>query len=77
MSKNNCGCEIVSKNYSWEIAYCPTHAAAFEMREALLQLKEHLQALHLHFGDYGLTIPLLQKAGQALVLAEGKEAEHE
>lgn len=33
----NCECKIWSPYNTQEIAYCPTHAKAFEMREALKQ----------------------------------------
>ena len=63
MSKNLCACKIVLGR----VIYCPTHAAAFEMREAL----ETVEA------------QLLERDGRApsyiraaLALAEGKEADH-
>lgn len=90
MAKENCGCWIQPegpRQYR-EIRYCPTHAAAFEMREALKEIvtafdKESVVVFERPDALKRVTINSIKQQGptfldickRALSLAEGKEAD--
>lgn len=87
MVKKNCGCRVRHigslSSIGHEIMECPTHAAAFEMREALA-LKANVMIYDgdtlrgVPFQGEWVAIPLKSFLGlrKALALAEGKEADH-
>lgn len=68
MNKEKCGCEVQFFPDVCTI-YCPVHAAAFQMREALRAINKAVKSP----ADNKMAGELIE---QALALAEGKEAEH-
>ena len=78
MAKENCGCEVQFDRKhivtGWkveQILYCPVHAAAFEMREALRDAVRTMK----HDGTNNMAYSIA-RCNRALSLAEGKEADH-
>ena len=68
MSKEKCDCYIRGIS---EIIYCPTHAAAFQMRAAIETSIDIMTAGPSFHRDW-----VQERLERALSLAEGKEAEH-
>ena len=86
MNKKNCGCTLVVESGMYliksgnvfEIRYCPVHAAAFEMREALeiIADPDFISNSNRHIGYWVRTIKGFQMlACKSLALC--KEQPHE
>ena len=77
----DCGCRIkqdFSKDYSWAgaeetltIVYCPRHAAADAMYEALNKAEKALDALSPKWPDFGTMVDGRKAIKAALALADG------
>lgn len=91
MSKENCGCSIavlgdptlsldqfLEAGGRFKFNYCQTHAAAFEMREALREIvTAFVEVKQVTGHPLRQTPTFLEICKRALSLAEGKEADHD